>query len=120
MRIANLTNDKGRAWANQIVIDAEFEMGGSVMILQSYDSKVAMIDYEEQRIDLSDDWDYSATTRRAVYKFLSDNVGFDFKLDKATITSALKLGVISDMYGKVWKVSPASHDFFEIFGALKS
>ena len=118
MRIANLTNDKGRAWVNQIVIDGKLKDGGDIAILQSYDSKVAMIDYENHKIDLGDAWNYSATTRRAVYKFLSDNIGFDYKLDKPTIDNALKLGAMTDLYGERWEVSSACDDFFEVIGAM--
>lgn len=120
MKIANLTNANGNAWANQIVITGELELGGEIAILQSYETKVAMIDYDTQKIDLADEWDYSATTRKAVYKFLDDFIGFDFKSNKKIISSALELGIIRDTKGRVWEISPACHDFFEILGALKA
>lgn len=116
MRIYQMTNHNGNAWANQVVI--EFERGKPCYckILQSYQSLVCMIDLENNKVDFGDDWDYSRTTMKAVCKFLSDEIGG--KWDKKEIERALKDGYITINNGYKcvgWEFSTACDDFFSDF-----
>lgn len=88
MKVYQLENARGRAWANQLVIEGE----GKTQ-LQSYSSIVVSI-LENGDIVLGPDWDYSNTTRRAVYKFLDDH-GISLHGD-AEIRKALKDGKVSN------------------------
>ncbi len=92
MKVYQLENTRGRAWANQFVIE-----GNGKTQLQSYNSVVVSIE-ENGDVKLGPDWDYSNTTRRAVYKFLNDH---DINLrGDAEVRKALKDGKISNG----WKV----------------
>lgn len=90
MKVYQLENTRGRAWANQFVIE-----GNGKTQLQSYSSIVVSIE-ENGDIKLGPDWDYSNTTRRAVYKFLDDH---DISLHSdAEVRKALKAGKISNSW----------------------
>lgn len=47
---------------------------GSKVILQSYNSVVAIWNFESQDLILGYDWDYSTTTSKHVYLFIKDFV----------------------------------------------
>ncbi len=110
MKVYQLKNNNGNAWSNQFVI--RFEKF-NIDILQSYNSLVCMFDYNERHISLGDDWDYSATTGRAVDKFFEDN-GFS-GMTRAKIRKVLESGEIIDDYGNAWTINGACDDFFEDF-----
>ena len=84
MKVSQLYNNRGRAVANQFIIEGE----GKTQ-LQSYSSLVVSID-GSRNITLGPDWDYSRTTMRAVSQFLRDN-GFEGGTAK-DIRKALKVG----------------------------
>ena len=42
------------------------------IVFQSYDSIIAVIDKKSGKIVFGNDWDYSTTTRKHLYLFLSD------------------------------------------------
>lgn len=56
------------------------EEGHIVDYLQSYNSTVVKITYEEYspQITLGEDWDYSTTTSKHVYLFLEEYADIDF------------------------------------------
>ena len=108
-----MLNQNERAWANQIIIEGRTQTDGEIRILQSYQSKVVYIDYEEHHISFGEDWDYSNTTLRAVFKFLQDSIGFDQKLSSDVINKALKDNAITDQYGEIWTVASGSEEFFD-------
>ena len=60
---------------NQFEIDL-----GAKVVLQSYESVVAMYDYAERVLTLGRDWDYSDTTRRHVYMFMWEKAGIDLSM----------------------------------------
>ena len=62
--ISNLINDNGNAAANQFIIKTS-----KATYFQSYLSVVAKIDKKGNLI-LSENWDYSNTTRKHLYIFL--------------------------------------------------
>lgn len=110
MKIYQLQNTNNRPWSNQFVIRFD---SYNIEILQSYNSLVCMVDRNERHITFGDDWDYSATTGRAVDKFLADN-GFG-KVRRDTIRKALERGEMVDDWGRVWTVANGCDDFFEDF-----
>ena len=102
MKVYQLINHNGNAWANQFVIATKY---GD--ILQSYNSLVAFAgDDGGKHISLGDDWDYSRTTLKAVCRFLSERVGR--KLDTAEIRKALERGTLDD-----WTISNGAECYFE-------
>ena len=111
MKIAQLENHSGNAWANQFVISFEKYR---IDILQSYKSLVVMIDKNEKHVTLGEDWDYSKTTLRAVVKFLNDYA--DIETNTAEIRKALKSGTIQSKWCKTpWTIATGCADFFEDF-----
>lgn len=110
MKVYQLENTSGRAWANQFVIRFDTL---NIDILQSYNSLVCLFDYNENHITLGDDWDYSNTTGRAVNKFFADN-GFE-GITRAEIRKALKSGEIVDDYDGVWTIGEGCADYFADF-----
>ena len=62
--VSNLINDNGNAAANQFIIRTP-----KAIYFQSYQSVVAKIDKNSNLI-LSENWDYSNTTRKHLYIFL--------------------------------------------------
>lgn len=62
--VKNIINDNGNAAANQFVINTK-----KGDYFQSYQSVVAKIDSKDNLI-LSENWDYSNTTRKHLYIFL--------------------------------------------------
>lgn len=114
MKVYQLTNHNGNAWANQFVV--EFEKL-NIKILQSYKSKVCMIDKNENHITLGDDWDYSKTTMRAVKKFIEENIGGTWNAEE--IRRALKEEYIT-LYNRNgttegWTFANGCEDFFNDF-----
>ena len=69
MDAKNLVNPAtGRAVPNHIIITD----GNGKSVLKSYNSRVCTVDTNADLIMLGHDWDYSVTTRRWLYVFLSD------------------------------------------------
>ena len=62
--VSNLINDNGNAASNQFIIRTP-----KAIYFQSYQSVVAKIDKNSNLI-LSENWDYSNTTRKHLYIFL--------------------------------------------------
>lgn len=118
MKIYQLQNHNGNAWANQLGLSFKIN-GGRFEMLQSYESPVVMIDYTEQHITLGTDWDYSKTTLRAVSKFLADHIGGTWS--KKDIERALKDEYITlydnDGSGRTsgWTFAEGASDFFADF-----
>jgi hypothetical protein len=63
--VSNIINDNGNAASNQFIINTP-----KATYFQSYDSVVAKIDEKRGNLILSDNWDYSNTTRKHLYIFL--------------------------------------------------
>lgn len=86
MRIYSLTNDSGRAVANQFVRD--YENGEKVF--QSYETDIAHI--AMGKVTLTRSWDYSATTTKYLCVFLTNELGCD-KLNKAKVKKMIDKGL---------------------------
>lgn len=76
MRVKNMTSGRsGREVANQFIIT-----DGNKIVFQSYDSTICIIDNNKkgaERITLGKHWDYSNTTRKYLYQFLYDILGWN-------------------------------------------
>lgn len=76
---------------NQFVIDWDWKT-----IFQSYDSTIAVMDYENKTLTIWIDWDYSKTTSKHFYLFLSDYCFLHWFNKKAV------LNLIKDWSFKYW------------------
>lgn len=84
--VSQLINDRGNAAANQFVIRTE-----KATYFQSYNSVVCKLD--GINIVLSNDWDYSNTTRKHLYIFLRNNGYYGFS-NRASILKGIEKGEI--------------------------
>ena len=80
--ISQLINDNGNPAANQFILKTK-----KATYFQSYESVVCKLD--GNNIVLSDDWDYSNTTRKHLYMFLRQNGYYDLSSAK-DIRKAIK------------------------------
>lgn len=86
MQIYNLINKNNKSAANQFVI-----IDGNITIFQSYNSKICCIDNGNNKIIIGSDWDYSVTTSKHFYTFLS-NIFDNILVNKAFINKIIKEG----------------------------
>jgi hypothetical protein len=89
MKVTNITNSRGRKVANQFVIE-----NGNVYTFQSYNSVVAVVDFDNSTVTLGSDWNYSTTTSRYRNKFF-ETLGLDELSDTASIRQAIKDGEVA-------------------------
>ena len=83
---------------NQYIIEAD-----GVKCFQSYNSLIAVYDVADHTLLLGCDWDYSNTTRKHLYIFISDycylkdidDVLYDCKNKRAAIYNMIKTGLIA-------------------------
>ena len=85
--VSNIINNNGNAAANQFVIKT-----AKATYFQSYDSVVAKI--ENGKVFVSSYWDYSNTTRKHLYIFLSD-YGFSHLCSAKEMRKAIKSGEVN-------------------------
>lgn len=81
--VSNLINDNGNAAANQFIIRTP-----KAIYFQSYQSVVAKIDKNSNLI-LSENWDYSNTTRKHLYIFLR-MYGYSYLCSAKNMRNAIK------------------------------
>lgn len=86
MKVTNMTNSRGRKVANQFIIT-----NGNVYTFQSYDSVIAVVNFDNSTITLGSDWNYSTTTSRYRNAFF-ETLGLDEMSDTASIKEAIKNG----------------------------
>lgn len=96
MKVTNITNSRGRKVPNQFIIT-----DGNVYTFQSYDSVIAVVDFDNSIITLGYDWNYSTTTSRYRNSFF-EGLGLDELGDTASVRSALKNGSVAG-YKVVYK-----------------
>lgn len=89
MKITNITNNRGRKVPNQFIIE-----NGNVYTFQSYDSIIAVVDFDNSIITIGSDWDYSATTSRHRNNFF-ETLGLDELTDTASVRKAIKDGEVA-------------------------
>ena len=90
MKVTNITNGRGRKVPNQFIIENE-----NVYTFQSYNSVIAVVDFNNSIITLSSDWNYSTTTSRYRNKFF-ETLGLDELTDTANVREAIKAGAVAD------------------------
>ena len=90
MTVRNITNARGNRVANQFIIE-----DGAIAVFQSYESTVARIDLEAEKLTLGIHWDYSHTTMKHLYNFFRE-FGIELHNSKE-VRKALETG---DCYGK--------------------
>ena len=88
MKVTNITNSRGRKVPNQFIIT-----DGNVYTFQSYDSVVAVVDFDNSTITIGGNWNYSTTTSRYRNKFF-ETLGLYEMSDTASIREAIKNGEI--------------------------
>ena len=88
MKVTNITNGRGRKVANQFIIT-----DGNVYTFQSYNSVVAVVDFDNSTITLGSNWNYSTTTSRYRNAFFQ-TLGLDELTDTASVRKAIKDGEI--------------------------
>lgn len=96
MKVTNITNSRGRKVANQFIIENE-----NVYTFQSYNSIIAIVDFNNSIITLGSDWNYSTTTSRYRNKFF-ETLGLDEMSNTASVREAIKDGVVAG-YKVVYK-----------------
>lgn len=85
MKVYNMESPRtGRPVANQFVISGEGKT-----IFQSYNSTIAVIDWNEKTIKIGDDWNYSTTTGKYRNSFFYDN-DFSDMADTTKIRKVMK------------------------------
>lgn len=96
MKVTNMTNSRGRKVANQFIIK-----NGNVYTFQSYDSIIAIVDFDNSIITFGNDWNYSTTTSRYRNAFFK-GLGLDELADTASVRKAIKDGEVAE-YKVIYK-----------------
>lgn len=96
MKVTNMTNSRGRKVSNQFIIT-----DGNVYTFQSYNSVIAVVDFDNSIITLGSDWNYSTTTSRYRNSFF-EGLGLDELTDTASVREAIKNGSVAG-YKVVYK-----------------
>ena len=65
--VEQMINDRGNSATNQFVIH-----DGNLLMFQSYDSLIAVVNYDTKEIVLGEDWNYSKTTGKHRNIFFRD------------------------------------------------
>ena len=66
MKVENMENNEGRAIPNQFVIRRDGDT-----CFQSYQSLIAI--WDGDKLTLGQDWDYSVTTSKYLYRFIKEH-----------------------------------------------
>lgn len=90
MKVTNITNSRGRKVPSQFIIT-----NGNVYTFQSYNSVIAVVDFDNSTITLGSDWNYSTTTSRYRNRFF-EGLGLDEMNDTASVREAIKNGSVAD------------------------
>lgn len=96
-KVEQMINNNSNPAANQFVIYAE-----NKKIFQSYDSIIAIVDYEKKTVTLGEDWNYSKTTGKHRNIFFKDYVNMPDLASPNGIRTALKNGLCNG-----WKIQVA-------------
>ena len=89
IKVKNITNANGNTVANQFeIVDTD-----NSTMFQSYDSLIAMVRDSDSKVYLDEYyWDYSRTTLRHLYNFLSQ---WGYDLNKKKVLELIKDGVFT-------------------------
>jgi hypothetical protein len=89
MKVTNITNGRGRKVPNQFIITE-----GNVYTFQSYNSVIAVVDFDNSIITLGGDWNYSTTTSRYRNRFFA-GLGLGELSDIVSVREAIKAGSVA-------------------------
>lgn len=89
MKVTNITNSRGRKVPNQFIIT-----NGNVYTFQSYNSVIAVVDFDNSIITIGGNWNYSTTTSRYRNKFF-ETLGLDEMSDTANVREAIRNGEVA-------------------------
>ena len=92
--VEQMINDRGNGAMNQFVIH-----DGNLLMFQSYNSLIAVVDYDNSTVFLGSDWDYSVTTGKHRNIFFRDYAYISDLANKKGIDKALKYGKCGE-----WKI----------------
>ena len=101
IKISQLINGNNNPAANQFIIEVN-----NGVIFQSYNSVIAFYNKNNGKVYVTEDWDYSNTTRKHFYIFLRDyckacgnirkkDIEYEFKQGKYELVSNLDVEVLS-------------------------
>lgn len=93
-RVEQMINNNDNPAANQFIIKGEGKM-----IFQSYDSIIAVVDYNNKTIELGEDWNYSRTTGKHRNIFFADYANIYAMSTLEGVKKAIKDGKCGE-----WKV----------------
>lgn len=89
MKVTNMTNSRGRKVANQFIIENE-----NVYTFQSYNSVIAVVDFDNSTITIGGNWNYSTTTSRYRNRFFA-GLGLGELSDIVGVREALQAGSVA-------------------------
>ena len=89
--VEQMINDRGNGAMNQFVIH-----DGNLLMFQSYNSLIAVVNYDKREIILGSDWDYSVTTGIHRNIFFRDYANIPDLGSKKGIEKALKSGLCNE------------------------
>lgn len=89
MKVTNITNSRGRKVPNQFMIE-----NGNIYTFQSYNSVIAVVDFDNSIITIGGDWNYSTTTSRYRNRFF-ETLGLDELSNTANVREAIKNGGVA-------------------------
>lgn len=89
MKVTNITNNRGRKVPNQFMIE-----NGNIYTFQSYNSVIAVVNFDKSTITLGGDWNYGTTTSRYRNAFF-EGLGLDELTDTASVRLAIKNGEVA-------------------------
>ena len=92
--VEQMINDRGNGAMNQFVIH-----DGNLLMFQSYNSLIAVVNYDTKEIILGKNWDYSVTTGKHRNIFFKDYAYIPDLGTKKGIEKALKNGLCNG-----WKI----------------
>lgn len=87
INISQLINDNNNPAVNQFIIEVN-----KGVVFQSYGSIIAFYDKSNSKVYLTEDWDYSNTTRKHFFIFLRDYCKAYGNIRKKDIEYELKQG----------------------------
>ena len=94
MKVEQMINNRGNGAMNQFVIT-----GDRKIVFQSYNSMIAEVDYNNHRITIGRDYDYSNTTGKHRNIFFADYVNLPELATLAGLRQAIKAGRLG-----VWEI----------------
>ena len=90
-KVEQMINNNDNPASNQFIIYADGKT-----IFQSYDSIIAIVDYEKKTIEIGEDWNYSVTTGKHRNIFFKDYVHISELATLDGMRKALKNGICNE------------------------